>query len=246
MFLKKLLRKAPAVQRVEVDEALLADVAAYLDDVMIPEGARLAPMCADDGRRSESDGFVCEACALPEDFAARLHEPAEPSLLEPDTTGSFGPIPEGPPAPAQDFSAFAMPAAAAPVRGVVGVFAPEPDLSELLANLDEGFSTTLLHLIDARGMTDAQVYKRANMSRQLFSKIRKDPQYRPTKRTVFALAVALELSLDQTEDLLARAGFAISHSDKFDVILEYFIGRGLYDVFAINEVLFAYDQVLLG
>ncbi|MDD6289251.1 MAG: macro domain-containing protein [Eggerthellales bacterium] len=120
------------------------------------------------------------------------------------------------------------------------------NLEDLLSNLDEGFSGTLLSLIDARGLTDAQVYKRANMSRQLFSKIRSNASYVPTKRTVLALAVALELDLDQTRDLLARAGYALSRSNRFDVIMEYLISRGVYDVFTINETLFQFDQPLLG
>ena len=120
-----------------------------------------------------------------------------------------------------------------------------PDLGTLLANMDDSFSTMLMRLIDARGLTDAQVYKRANISRQHFSKMR-NPGYRPTKKTVVALAVALELSLDDARDLLSRAGFALSHSSKFDIIVEYFIRRGDYDIFAINETLFAYDQPLLG
>lgn len=119
------------------------------------------------------------------------------------------------------------------------------DLGDLLANMDASFSEMLLQLIDARGLTDAQVYKRANITRQHFAKIRK-PGYRPTKKTVLALAVALRLSLAETNELLARAGYALSHSNKFDIIVEYFIVSGNYDMFAINESLFAYDQPLLG
>lgn len=119
-------------------------------------------------------------------------------------------------------------------------------LDDLIGSLDEPFSTTLLRLIDAKGRTDVDVYKRANLDRKLFSKIRSYKDYMPGKRTVIALAIALELSLDETGDLLRRAGFALSQSQKFDVIVEYFIVNGRYDIYQINEVLFQYDQPLLG
>ena len=121
-----------------------------------------------------------------------------------------------------------------------------PSLSDLLAHLDAGFSETLLNLIDSRGKTDAEVYKKANVDRKLFSKIRNNPDYKPSKTTALAFAIALELNLEETEDFLGRAGFALSHSSKFDVIIEYFIRRGNYNIFEINEALFAFDQVLLG
>lgn len=133
-------------------------------------------------------------------------------------------------------------------------FAPAPlyagkgegGLDERIGRLDEPFSKTLLRLIDVKGWTDPEVYKRANIDRKLFSKIRSGKGYMPGKRTAVALAVALELSLEETQDLLDRAGFTLSHSQKFDVIVEYFIVHGKYDIFEINEVLFRYDQPQLG
>ncbi len=119
-------------------------------------------------------------------------------------------------------------------------------LEDLVGDLDEPFSTTLLRLIDAKGKDDVEVYKKANLDRRLFSKIRNNRDYMPSKRTVLALAIGLELSLDETDDLLQRAGFALSHSQVADVIVEYFIMHGRYDIMEINAVLFRYDQPLLG
>ncbi len=119
-------------------------------------------------------------------------------------------------------------------------------LKSLLNNLDASFSTTLLRMIDERDLKDSDVYKRANMSRQHFSKIRSNKGYQPKKHTVLALAIALELSLDETRLLLERAGFALTHADKRDIIVEYFIQQGDYDIYRINLALYAFDQPLLG
>lgn len=133
------------------------------------------------------------------------------------------------------------------IKGYLSSPAKAPaTLDDLIGNLDEPFSRMLLRLIDKKGMTDVEVYKRANIDRRLFSKIRSNKDYRPGKRTALALAVALELSPDETNEFLKRAGYALSHADKFDVIVEYFIANRKYNIFEINQVLFEYDQPLLG
>ncbi len=133
--------------------------------------------------------------------------------------------------------------------------APEPiepeaisrqSLEKALEQMDESFSEMLLRKIDERGMTDAQCYKKANIDRKLFSKIRSNTLYKPSKPTVLAFALALELPLAEMQDMLGKAGFTLSHSNKFDIIVEYFVKRGNYNVNEINEALLAFGQNLLG
>ena len=129
-------------------------------------------------------------------------------------------------------------------------YAPAPcksmSLEDMLRQEDAGFTQTLLDLIDKTGQKDSQIYKRANLSKQHFSKIRNDPHYRPKKATALALALALELDLEQTKDLIGRAGYALTNSSKFDLIVRFFIEQGNYNVIEISMALYEFDQPLLG
>jgi len=143
-----------------------------------------------------------------------------------------------------DVMPFAVEAMQAP--NLAAPMAQKRDLNDVLARLEETFSQRLLRLIDEKRLVDSSVYKRANIDRRVFSKIRSNKDYRPSKNTALAFAIALELSLDDARDLLMKAGFALSRSSKLDVIVEYFITDGNYNIFEINEALFAFDQSLLG
>ena len=122
---------------------------------------------------------------------------------------------------------------------------PAPELDDLLSDMDAGFSETLLRLIDRTGKKDSEIYRKANVDRKLFSKIRNNPDYKPSKTTALSFAIALELDLDETQDFIARAGYTLTHSSKFDVIVEYFIIHKNYNIHELNAVLFEHDQALL-
>lgn len=122
----------------------------------------------------------------------------------------------------------------------------EASLKDMLSSMDESFAVTLMKLIDEKGMEDVECYKKANVAKQTWYKILNDDTYRPSKTTVISFAIALELSLDETQHLLATVGFTLSKSRRFDVIIEYFISQKNYNVFDINETLFHFDQELLG
>ncbi len=120
------------------------------------------------------------------------------------------------------------------------------ELEDMLSELDDNFAVTLLKLIDKTGMSDVECYKKANVSKQTWYKIMNDKNYKPSKNTVIAFAIALRLSLEETKELLATVGFTLSKSSKFDVIIEYFLENEEYDIYTVNETLFKFDQPCLG
>lgn len=122
----------------------------------------------------------------------------------------------------------------------------DESLEDLLSCRQETFSQKLLSLIDQKDYRDAEVYHRANLDRRHFAKIRSNPAYAPKKNTVLALCIALRLDLQESEDLLRRAGYAFSPCSHADLIVRYFIEHGRYDIFDINEALFYHDLPLLG
>ena len=134
----------------------------------------------------------------------------------------------------------------APMAAMASAKKPGRTLDDLMAHVGETWQESLFRLIDEKGYKDTEVYKRANIDRKLFSKIRSNAAYQPKKITAVAFALALKLSLDETKDFLGRAGYALSPSSRFDLIIQYFIGQEVYDTYTINLALFEHKQPLLG
>ena len=221
----------------DLSSALVDRVAQFIDDRYVEARRRTAPppgLSAADMRPAPQRR---EAMFRDRDKESRKKPQRERTAWEEDTLGSIpsedsaapsAPVPSG----------YSMPSFSVPSR--------KKSLSDVMEHVGETFQERLLRLIDERELTDTAVYKRANLDRKLFSKIRCNPDYRPRKRTAVALAIALELNLDETVDLLSRAELALSPSSKFDLILQFCIENRIYDTFEINALLFQYDQPLLG
>ena len=206
----------------QISAKLFSDVRSYIDDHYVETHT-------DTGRERQR-----RIAGIPHIF------PSDAAPAPKEKHSFFGSVSFGDSVPMREMAEGADIAEEAFVTG-----APR-SLDEMLSQIDESFSQMLLRKIDERGMTDAQCYKKANIDRKLFSKIRSDVHYRPSKPTAVAFAIALELPLDEAKDMLMKAGYALSHSSKFDIIIEYFLVSGKYDIFEINETLFAFDQSLLG
>lgn len=202
---------------VELGGKLFGEIVAYIDDVYVDEQREAAEAQRE---RSLELGYGPRETASGGLFRRRHRE-----------------------ADARNETLFAELEAALPMPAAAPKTA---DLQDMLARVDESFSQMLLRKIDEKGMADADCYKRANIDRRLFNKIKNNPAYRPSKQTALAFAVALELSLAETRDMLLKAGYALSHSSKEDIVVEYCIMTGNYNLIEINQVLFKLDLQPLG
>jgi hypothetical protein len=204
------------------------------------EAELLADKQADYGMNAEAD--IPDSALRPAKDSAPVPQPAKASGTFPQPAKASAPAAAGRKYSVQKERRIERPAKVSADQSKE----KKRRLEDLLRDKPETFSEMLLRLIAERGLKDSDAYKRANIDRRHFSKIRSDPEYMPKKSTVLSFAIALELSYDETRDLLMRAGYAFSVCSESDMIIRFFIENGQYDIFDINEVLFYYGQPLLG
>lgn len=215
----------------ELSRRLFEDVSSYIDKNLIANETEICiparPNPIDD-RRRHRDSFNVHYPRIMDDDEADQENCA---AFEDKGSNAFS-----------NNSASASPYRPNKIKPELGALG----LDKMIQNMDKGFSESLLYYIDKKGMTDVECYKRANVDRKTFSKIKCNPQYRPSKVTAVSFAIALRLDVEETQSFLRTAGLTLSNSNKFDVIIGYFIATGNYDINEINETLFKFDQVLLG
>ena len=220
----------------ELSKEIFDDISAIIDDDYVED--------------YHEENFA-RSCVLASEIDEDFEEESEKEFIVPDcepfetlTLSDTGLIGGGvKPKACADFSPPVQAMCSAPVYSSV----ENKTLQEYMKAMDKSFAYKLFDFIDERGMTDVECYKKANIDKKTFSKIKCNPDtYKPSKQTAVAFAIALELNLEETQDLLASAGLTLSRSFKFDKIIRYFIQKEIYDIFIINEALFEFDQVLLG
>lgn len=226
----------------EVSGRLFTDIKSYIDESEVRTAEELRSSYRNDASSSLFDRRRRDAERGPKASkrSGDLSAPEEPAAYEDIALGMTLEEPQESIASAESQRVFS------PAAPQMSFPTEKMSLEERLKHLDKTFQEYLFMLIDRKGFEDTEVYKRANIDRKHFSKIRSNKDYKPSKKTALALAIALELGLDETRDLLSRAGLALSPSSTFDKIVEYCIDNGEYDIYEINCVLFKYDQDTLG